>query len=190
MNANIFKAIFLGFSSFFMVLREGCADDWKMVDHYQVKGGLAKDLKTGLIWMRCSFGQKWDGATCQGESANFKWEQAMNIPKHFDYAGYGDWRMPTREELKILIFCSSGKTKKNKTETYDDGRSECDGNYSRPTINTTIFPETSAASFWSSSMNANDGIWGVDFVFGSDGVYWKDGINQVRLVRSGGDNDD
>ncbi|MCK5926074.1 MAG: caspase family protein, partial [Methylococcales bacterium] len=31
-------------------------NSWKTIKHYQVKEGLVKDTKTGLMWMRCSLG--------------------------------------------------------------------------------------------------------------------------------------
>jgi hypothetical protein len=157
------------------------ADEWKMVDRYLVKGELVKDPTTGLMWMRCSLGQNWDGSTCQNQAALYTWEQAMSVPKHFDYAGYSDWRVPTYEELKTLVYCSTGQRQKSISAA-------CIGNYDSPTIVKTAFPETSIiAVFWSSSpytVNGNEARI-VKFNYGSG--YWgfKIKSNQVRLVRSG-----
>jgi hypothetical protein len=157
-------------------------DKWQMIGQYQVKGSLVKDTKTGLMWMRCSLGQHWQGSTCEGQSTGYQWEQAMDISGHFDYAGYKDWRVPTRQELKTLVSCSSGQT-----ERLEVGRSLCDGDYARPTIVNAAFPETPGAWFWSSSLDGSYGstAWGINFTDGYDGWDFKYSNNRVRLVRSG-----
>ncbi|MDO9106421.1 MAG: DUF1566 domain-containing protein [Methylovulum sp.] len=157
------------------------AEDWQMLDRYQVKGGLVKDPITGLMWMRCSFGQTWDGSTCSGETTQVTWEQAMNLPKRVEYAGYSDWRVPSYEELHGLVYCSSGEK-----ETKDDGRWDCGGDYARPAIVQAVFPNTSRGSFWSSSPIANPSkyAWYVNFSFGYSNWYNKSNNNYVRLVRS------
>lgn len=172
------NAIILGFFSLFLT-SVGYADEWIMLDRYQVKGELVKDPITGLMWMRCSFGQNWNGSTCAGSPAAFTWDQAMNASKHFEHAGYNDWRIPTREELKTLVYCSSGQTK-----TYDEGASSCAGSYIEPSIVKAVFPEASTV-FWSSSSYANVSghAWSIYFGSGYDGWHDKSSIYQVRLVR-------
>jgi hypothetical protein len=158
------------------------SDNWQMIAHYQIKDGLVKDTKTGLMWMRCSLGQYWQGSDCLGNAANYTWDQAMNSPKQVDYAGYNDWRVPTREELKTLVYCSSGKTQ----SVSDEGLSACAGEYASPTIVKAVFPET-PAWFWSSSPYANSSsyAWYVFFGYGYDDWSYKYNDYQVRLVRNG-----
>lgn len=155
-------------------------DQWQMLDRYQVKGGLTKDPATGLMWMRCSIGQNWDGLTCQGKAVEINWDQAMNLPKNFEYLGYDDWRVATVEELKTLIYCSSGKT-----EMLDSEMIGCSNNYVPPTIAQTAFPETPSTGAWSSSLNANNSgyVWVVNFSNGDDDYDSKSSSNAVRLVR-------
>lgn len=157
------------------------ADEWQMEDRYLVKGGLVKDPTTGLMWMRCSFGQTWNGSTCQGKAAQLTWEQAGNIPNHFDYSGYSDWRIPTLDELKTLVYCSSGLS-----ELTENGTSRCTGDYTNPTIVQGAFPETPSSGFWSSSPSANiDGYaWIIYFYYGYGGHDSKDSNYLVRLVRN------
>lgn len=69
-------------------------EDWQTIDGYQVKGRVVRDTKTGLMWIRCSLGQTWDGATCQGDAKYYKWKEAMKFPTDFSYEGYNDWRLP------------------------------------------------------------------------------------------------
>jgi hypothetical protein len=156
-------------------------EDWQIVDHYQVKGGLVKDPTTGLMWMRCSFGQTWDGSSCQGEVAPVLWKQAMTIPKNLDYAGYSDWRVPTRQELQSLVYCSNGQ---KKAEVAGWG---CGGDYTRPTIVKAAFPNTPSSWFWSSSPNTSysNAWWVVGFDGGGDGSVGEYGGDPVRLVRDG-----
>jgi hypothetical protein len=155
--------------------------NWQTITHYQVKDSLVIDTQTGLMWMRCSLGQHWQGENCQGKAANYTFEQAMNSFKNFDYAGYSDWRVPTRDELKSLVYCSSGKTQ----SVGDKGLVACGGDYSSPTINKAVFPET-PAWFWSSSpyANSNSYAWYVFFGYGYDDWSYKYNDYQVRLVRN------
>jgi hypothetical protein len=158
--------------------------EWQLIDHYQVKDGLAKDITTGLIWMRCSIGQTWNGSNCTGNATKVKWEQAMGIPKNIDYAGYSDWRLPTKDELKSIVYCSSGQIKTN-----SEGMTSCDGEYIKPTIAQAVFPNTSTSNwFWSASPVADNGgnyAWIVGFYGGNGDWYGKDSYGFVRLVRAG-----
>lgn len=157
--------------------------NWHQLDHYSVKGGLAKDLDTGLVWMRCSIGQKWTGSSCSGKVLEATWDKAMNIPQFFEYAGHSDWRVPTREELLSLRYCSSRGIK-----ILENGKSHCKRyeEVEGPTIVQTVFVETGKdAVVWSSSEYDSRWGWGVRFSNGFDYTYHKSIHNQVRLVRSG-----
>jgi hypothetical protein len=90
--------------------------------------------------------------------------------------GKKDWRMPTIDELKTLVYCSDGK--------YDTDGSCTNYKSVEPTINSTYFPNTLSMWYWSSS--PGDGFrnaWFVNFFSG----YSIDGnmshSNFVRLVR-------
>jgi len=198
MNKNRFKVAFLGLIALLTVsVSYACypgldcpddlpgdtkktpsADDWQMEGRYQLKGGLVKDPTTGLMWMRCSFGQTWNGSSCQGKAAEVTWEQAMNITQHFDYSAYSDWEVPTLEELKTLVYCNNGQS------VTVDG---CAGDYTRPTIVQAVFPETPPSKFWSSSSSASNGgeMFIVDFYAGAYVSENKDSYNAIRLVRRG-----
>jgi hypothetical protein len=76
-----------------------------------------RDTVTGLQWVRCSLGQTWqartqtDRQTCNGEAGEFNHNDAIDLPELMNeaggYAGYTDWRLPTIEELRTLVFCSN-----------------------------------------------------------------------------------
>lgn len=156
---------------------------------YQDNGdGTVTDMQTNLQWMRCALGQSWQSGTCTGEAAGYQWQAALNVAKAVNsrggYASYQDWRVPSREELRSLVYCSSGRYE---VWHKDTGARECKGEYSKPTIDTTAFPNTPASGFWSASPNASSAgsAWSVYFNYGND--YWslRSYALHVRLVRAG-----
>lgn len=191
MTSSRWKVFFLG-AGLLLAAAPGYADNWKAEGHYQVKDGLVKDPKTGLMWMRCSMGQKWDGTTCQGSAARYSWDKAMEVTEGFEFAGHKDWRVPTHEELKSLVNCSGGLINR-----LDKAHSQCDGEYDTPTIFHAAFPETPANWFWSSSPQYEDWFgefpftylgnfsWVVNFSSGLDVPSHRDDGGHLRLVRNG-----
>jgi hypothetical protein len=156
-------------------------EEWKKIDRYLVKGGIVKDPITGVIWMRCSFGQTWEGESCQGKAARISWTQAQIIAENFDYAGYSDWELASILELKRLVFCNN-----EQPDTQDDNTAPvCVGDYNAPTVVHSVFPQTPNAKFWSSSLFNTDDAWVTDFATGSTDVDNKGRYNAVRLVRRG-----
>lgn len=161
--------------------------EWETIDHYQVKDSLVKDSKTGLMWMRCSMGQNWDGSTCQGNSTNYEWQQAIKAPSDFGYEDYNDWRVPTLDELKTLIYCSNGKmlTGDGHPVPFDDTRftNGCDVDNINPAIMEKVFPQTPFTA-WSSSVDKNAHRLFVSFHFGRVEATSMESYSSVRLVRS------
>jgi len=111
--------------------------------------GTVTDTWNGLMWQRCSLGQTWNGSTCTGNPSRYTWQGALQQGEGNSFAGYSDWRLPNRKELRSIVAYYR----------YD------------PAINTTVFPNT-PYTYWSSSPSAgNSGnAWSiVDFARGSDG---------------------
>ncbi|MFZ4440867.1 MAG: DUF1566 domain-containing protein [Syntrophales bacterium] len=52
--------------------------------------GTVLDTKTNLMW------------AAKDSGSDINWEDARNYSEHFRGGGYGDWRMPTQEELAEL----------------------------------------------------------------------------------------
>ena len=141
--------------------------------------GTATDTATGLMWMRCSLGQTWNGSTCTGSAATYNWQQALQVVQGVNsgtsnadndnavgFAGYIDWRLPNKNELESIV------------------EHRCWA----PAINATIFPNMPTNIwYWSSSPLAyySISVWGVTFYDGY--VSWlskSDSNVRVRLVRA------
>lgn len=75
----------------------------------QSDGETVKDTRTGLTWMRCSVGQKWDGTDCQGSpervSLSGATTRAADLNNGNGFAGDTRWRLPTGDELGKLLIC-------------------------------------------------------------------------------------
>ena len=126
--------------------------------------GSVQDKHTGLIWMRCSLGQVWDGATCSGTAAVYTWQQALQEAAGYTFAGSSTWRLPNVNELKSIV----------EKACYD------------PAINLTAFPATPSAPFWTASPLAPgyDYAWIVSFNYGNAyGGHKNSSSYFVRLVR-------
>jgi hypothetical protein len=81
--------------------------------------------------------------------------------------GHSDWRMPTRRELRTLVFYAGAGT---------------------PSIDATYFPNTNASSFWSGSSYIQDPANAWLVFFGTNSVFdaaSKAVTFYVRLVRGG-----
>lgn len=149
---------------------------------YSADGKEVKDIETGLIWQTCQVGMTWNGNTCTGEAKTFTYNEAMALSGR-------NGRLPTIRELASLIKCSSGKFKST-VDVGDGGtpiNNECDGNYTRPTIDTEAFPNTPASGVWSGSPDAGNAgsAWSVYFYDGYSYGSYRYVSNGVRLVRGG-----
>lgn len=107
------------------------------------------DTQTKLMWKKCSEGRS--GNACGGKAATYTWDDAMSRFKSgVSFADYNDWRMPTKDELKTLVYCSNGK----KTPLPDNEYCGDDGTYQPPTINLQAFPNTKDGNYWFSTIKS------------------------------------
>jgi hypothetical protein len=136
--------------------------------------GTITDTKTGLMWKRCLEGLS--GDNCEdGEAKDYTWDELV---KRFKNVEYADWRLPTLDELKTLVYCSKGKDKEG----------DCKDGSERPMINQQVFPNTERTCVWSGSPFAanSDYAWYVEFNLGLSEVITRDYFYlAVRLVRGG-----
>jgi len=126
-------------------------------------GSEVKDIKTGLIWQRCSLGQIWSNSQCYGNPQSYTWAEALQKAKALG-SGY---RLPNIKELQSLT------------------EEACTG----PAINEAIF-SAAINDYWSSTPKTGDSryAWSVNFEEGavnSSSIYYKTSKRfNVRAVRS------
>jgi hypothetical protein len=144
------------------------------------KNGTITFKPNGLMWQKCSVGQIWTGEGCDGEAERIDWNTAVKLSDNF--SGYHDWRLPTKDELMTLVFCSDNN--------YDSNDGSCTSmtDITKPTINLTYFSNTESGSYWSASpVPSNHGeisyVWVVYFGNGFSYMNRKNGNYFVRLVR-------
>ena len=141
--------------------------------------------------MRFSLGQEWKDGTCVGEAQYCGWanvlEAAEVLNRQGGYAGYCDWRMPTKEELQTLVYCSSGLPK-----TWNDTGKSCQDRLETletPTIYQPIFPNTGNHIYWFYATDTETSIMGGTISFNICGGYVgcqnKNLGGFARLVRGG-----
>ena len=146
---------------------------------YRVRGAvedIIEDTHTGLYWMRCSVGQEWDGQTCSGNPRLYTWEQARQLA-----AVTPAKRLPSIEELRSLVYCSSGYP-----AVFNSGQNvACSGRYQRPTVVSEAFPNTPAAAFWASDFAGDsERAWFTFFYSGHSSTGAKTSHFRVRLLYS------
>lgn len=126
-------------------------------------GNEVTDTTTGLIWRSCSEGQIWEANRCLGKAKEFNYKESLAHAKSRSSKQIS-WRTPTIEELSTLI---------NKG--------------SKPTsIDSQVFPDTTAARYWSSSPHGTEATQAMIVLFKDGHVfkYHRNNKAHVRLVRN------
>ncbi len=150
------------------VCQDYIPNDWPNSRYINHQNGTITDKTTRLMWQQCAEGLSGNDCTT-GSPISATWKEALQRPLTLNsgsgFVGYKDWRLPNKKELRSLA-------------AY---------NCYRPSINTTIFPNTPASNFWSSSPSAYDssGAWLLYFYHGYDYYSNRSNTNRVRLVRLG-----
>lgn len=155
--------------------------DGTLAERYIDNGnGTITDTQTKLMWMRCSVGQTWQDGSCKGSPTTFIWPYAMGMS--ISDGNHTDWRLPTKEELSSLIYCSSGKP-----SYWKPNDNVCEGNYESPTLAQAVFPQTpDYTGYWTSTASDNSqfgGKWLIQFYDGHG--RWNGPVLYlyVRMVR-------
>jgi hypothetical protein len=119
------------------------------------------DTSTKLTWRRCAEGLAWDGKTCKGKLAKYKYGPAKAAAAK---VGKG-WRIPSREELVGLV----------------------DMKQKKPRIDPMAFPGTPALPFWATKQGSDDDLnaWLVSFANGKVRANLGEAKFPLRLVRAG-----
>lgn len=126
--------------------------------------GTVSDIRTNLMWMRCSLGQQWTGSTCINEAEEYNHPNSVYTRKYptSNHAGYTDWRLPSLDELKSIIQAS------------------CQA----PAVNRDVFPATPLGSYYSSEYGSCQFMPILDMTTGRAGTLYCKMPAYFRLVRS------
>jgi uncharacterized protein DUF1566 len=131
-----------------------------VAERFEMHGDTVYDKKTGLSWMRCSYGQQWsDAGGCSGSATLLDWDSAMGL--HPEGAA---WRLPERDELQSIV----------------------DHSCKRPAINDTVFPATPSIQYWTRTPSGPSFAWIIFFRTGTPTwTYQKSTPFAARLVHEG-----
>ena len=122
------------------------------------------DLRSGVEWMRCSVGQRWNGASCEGKIIRLNHDDVAKAIVIANEQLGGNWRLPSRKELEGLV-CAACETIKIDSES---------------------FPQTVPEPYWTGEVNgfAARHFWSVNFMTGyTYGRFFPQQQLAVRLVR-------
>jgi hypothetical protein len=129
---------------------------------FRIVGGEAHDLRSGLIWQRCSVGTRWDGKNgCAGQIAYLGLDAAIA-------AAADGWRVPSGPELESIV----------------------DEDCGSPVVDPSVFPdigpdEEGHAKYWTTNpVGTLDMYWNFDFVDGHPDGNTKGIQLMVRFVRT------
>jgi hypothetical protein len=173
----VFIPLFLFFIAPLMLYSQDCNDAISSTtSHFQDNNdGTVSDVKTGLVWKKCSEGQTWNtnDKGCSESAISYAWQTALQRAENINKAiigqnlGKTDWRVPNIKELASLV------------------EQQC----LNPPINISVFPTIASIStwYWSSSPHASDSnrAWTVYFYYGYGNSNNKNDTGYIRLVRSG-----
>lgn len=123
-------------------------------------GSTATDSVTGLVWQRAV-----PANPCPADGTGVcTWQDALKYCAELNLGGVSSgWRLPTMVELVSILDLG----------VYD------------PAVDSTIFPGTPSAGFWTSSSYASEGggAWVVGFDNGATSGIGNEGSGAVRCVR-------
>ncbi len=132
--------------------------------NFITRGHYVIDLGQKIEWLTCPVGMVWQNETCKGTPVKLKFDQIKTaIDQANDQLG-GNWRLPNRKELEYLVCKSCSNVR----------------------IDSKIFPNTPAESFWTNEINGWQPkfMWTVNFFTGHTFGRFPPFIpNYVRLVR-------
>ena len=122
--------------------------------------GTITDNSTNLIWQKCSAGQNND-TNCSGTATTSNWSNSLTYCNSLNLAGK-NWKLPNINELKSII-------------DYEKSTS--------PSSFANFFPNTPAASFWTSSSNSSGtAAWFINLSNGSQNNTTKSNLFHLRCV--------
>lgn len=123
-------------------------------------GLLVRNTISGVLWVR-------DASKCGA----MDWNAAMALPKNFNYAGFSDWRLPTKDELRALTAFAKGKP---------------GGAKPFETLNDELFTNVRPDYYWTDNDKGENKLfaWAINMATGEVSDDQKTMKHQVILVRS------
>lgn len=131
-------------------------------------------FNTPVLWK----GREWQRS---GNGKRYTWEGAKTYCQDLELGGHSDWSLPTKDELKGLVYCSNGTI-----ILYDYPRDpwNCEyggDNYVSPTIDDSF--SCYREGYWSSTPGGTDTAWHVNFKRGGCGGAYRSAFYYARCVR-------
>ena len=127
------------------------------------KGNFVTDLSQGIVWLRCSVGQRWEpeNERCKGDVVRLNFDEIDQAIVQANNQLGGNWRLPTRKELENVVCNECGP----------------------PKIDSSSFPNTVSEPYWTSDVNwiAPRSRWSVNFMTGQ--IYGRFFPHQQLAVR-------
>ncbi len=126
--------------------------------------GTVTDSGKGLIWQKCTAGRGTTLGNCStGSATTYTWSNAITYCEGLTLGGRSDWRLPNINELRSIVDYTKSTS---------------------PAIDSTAFPNTQSAGYWSSSTYSpiTTKVWAVYFAFGEVFTVDKTDLYYVRCV--------
>lgn len=135
-------------------------------DRYNINAdGTVSDIKTGLMWQRCSVGQTYNVQTaqCDNKAQRLNWQEALRSAVNDKTAQYEDWQVPNIKELASIL------------------NHQC----VTPSIDKSYFIGAMSDNYWSntSGVSNTDSAWVYQFASGLNSLHAKTSSVYLRLVR-------
>ena len=152
------KLVFLPILVGHTLIAAAACPTWSTTERFDLNGAEVRDRHTGLVWSRCSVGQRWDGNTCAGAATALTHEQALQYAD-----SQSDWRLPNVRELSSLA----------------------DLGCVNPAIDKNALPTIPSSLYWTSSPNVGNSTtsWVVESGSGGVTTIGRHLATHVRLVR-------
>jgi len=130
---------------------------------------LKQKISNGTIWKDTQSGLSWQKNISK---KTYSWRDAKKYCNNLDFAGYTNWKLPTKKELSSLM----------SKESYKNNKSHIGKTHIKKALLKSMQMEWQ--TFWSAteSLNNTRNAWNIYFDYGSGEYYDKSNENYVRCI--------